>query len=401
MSISNLWSNKLRTFLSLLGVTLGIFVMISILTLVASLKKTIEDSISVLGDDVIYVQKWPIIFSEEYPWWKYVNRPEPTLNEAEFVAKNSNTASAVSFIMEFSRAIKSVNSDISRIQISGVSHSYAFIRSLEFDQGRFFTEMEANGGQNVIILGYAVAEALFPNEYPLDKYVKIGGKKLRVVGVLKKEGESMMGPSQDNQALVPVQTGGQLANLKSSWVSKKIMMKAKEGVGLEEMKDETMGLMRSVRALHPAEEESFSIMEITLLTNMLDDMFVFLYLGGIIISGFSFLVGGFGIANIMFVSVRERTNQIGIQKALGAKKSFIRSMFLLESITLCILGGLVGIGLVFILALVANNMSDFTVALSLENFVVGILLSSVVGILSGLLPAIKASKLDPVEAIRM
>lgn len=400
MAFSALWGNKLRTVLSLLGITLGIFVMIAILTMVASLKSTVKDSISALGDDVLYVQKWPLLFSEEYPWWKYVNRPEPTYKESKILTERTLSAEQISFMMEFRRSLKTPSSSVSSIKIRAVSSSYSNIRSLSFEQGRFFNEIEAASGKNVIILGYGLAEALFPNQTIIGKTIKVNGRKLKVIGVLEKEGENFMNISPDNEAIIPTLTGTQFVDMESRYVSRSIMIKAKEGIPLDQVQDEVLGHMRSIRSLRPAEEEDFAINQISMLSNMLDDLFGTLFIAGVVISLCSFMVGGFGIANIMFVSVKERTNQIGIQKALGAKKHFILSQFLIESIVLCVLGGLIGILLVAVIANFAGKQFELEISLSLFNFTIGVLLSASVGILSGLFPAIQGANLDPVEAIR-
>lgn len=400
MAFSALWGNKLRTILSLLGITLGIFVMIAILTMVASLKSTVKDSISSLGDDVLYVQKWPIIFSEEYPWWKYVNRPEPTYKESKTLAERTMSAEHISFMMEFRRSLKTSETSVSSIKIRAVSASYTNIRSLTFAQGRFFSEVEAANGKNVIVLGAGLAEALFPNQSMIGQTLKINGRKLKVIGVLEKEGENFMNISPDNEAIIPVLTGTQFVDMESRYVGRSIMVKAKEGIPLDQVQDEVLGHMRSIRSIRPVEEENFAINQISMISNMLDDLFGTLFISGVVISLCSFLVGGFGIANIMFVSVKERTNQIGIQKALGAKKYFILSQFLIESVVLCIIGGLIGIILVAVIANFAGKQFDLEISLSLFNFSIGVLLSASVGILSGLFPAIQGANLDPVEAIR-
>jgi putative ABC transport system permease protein len=393
--------NKLRTVLSLLGVTIGIFAIISVFTSVDSLEKKLRDSVASLGDNVIFVQKWPWSFGSDYPWWKYINRPQPSATELELIQRKLKSAEAAAFQVTSNRTIQHENTTIDNVTVSGVSQDYDKVSNFELETGRYFAESESAGGRNVVILGYGVADAFFPLQNALGQEIKVFGRKVVVIGVLKKQGESILGNSTDTEVLVPVNFMRNFVDTKKENVRPQILVKASSGVTNDQLKDELTGIMRGVRKLKPGIVENFALNETSLLSNGFDGLFGIVGLAGWIIGGFSILVGGFGIANIMFVSVRERTNQIGIQKSLGAKNYFILMQFLAESIVLCMFGGIIGLFLVYIGTVIAAYFFDLHLALSLANIVLSITISILIGIISGFIPAYSASQLDPVEAIRM
>jgi putative ABC transport system permease protein len=396
-----LWANKLRTFLSLLGITIGILAIISVFTIVDSLETNLRGSIEALGKNVIFIQKWPWTFDDNAPWWKYMNRPVPKINESGELKKRIRGAEAVSFRVGFRKTVKAGSSSIENVIISGVSHEYYKIQNFEVVNGRYFTDVESGTGVNVCILGHNVAQGLFGSFLnPVGSDIKISGRKIKVVGVFKKEGESIIGNTMDNQVLLPINFVARLADLKNENLDPFISVKAKPGVSNEELKDELMGAMRSIRRLKPVAEENFALNEIQLLSADFDEMFGIIGMAGWIIGGFSILVGGFGIANIMFVSVKERTNLIGIQKSLGAKNYSILMQFLFESILLTMLGGALGLLIVAGLAPLVGDWFGMEVKLASSNVILGITISFLIGIISGFIPAYGASQLDPVEAIR-
>ena len=396
-SISN---NKLRTFLSLLGVTIGILSVISVFTIVDSLEKNVRDSINKLGSDVIYIQKWPWGTSDggEYKWWNFMSRPEVEISEMKKLSLKSKKAEAIAFMISANRTIKYQNNSVEGVNILAVSYDWNSIRSFDLDFGRYFTEHEVNGAKNYVILGHNIALSLLNNLNNLGEVIKIKGEKATVIGVFSKEGEDITGNSLDNAVVVPVTFGYKLMNKRRSNPS--IVAKAKSDVSNEELRYELTGIMRSIRRLKPKMSDNFALNEISLISSQLDSLFSVISLAGWIIGGFSILVGGFGIANIMFVSVKERTKQIGIQKSLGAKDSFILCQFLFESIFLCLIGGILGLALVFLLIQFVSNFFEFSIYLTFENIALGLSVSAIIGIISGIVPALSASKLDPVEAIR-
>jgi len=393
-------SNKLRTFLSLLGVTIGILAVITVFTIVDSLEKNVRDSINKLGSDVIYIQKWPWGASDdgEYKWWDFMSRPEVEIGEMKKIVAKSKKAEAIAFMISANRTLKYLNNSVEGVDVMAVSYDWKSIRSFDLAYGRYFTEQEIDGGKNYVILGHTIALALLNNLDNVGEVIKIKGEKATVIGVFSKEGEDITGNSLDDAVVVPVTFGYKLMNKR--WSNPTIIAKAKTDVSNEELRYELTGVMRSLRRLKPKMSDNFAMNEISLISSQLDSVFSVIGLAGWIIGGFSILVGGFGIANIMFVSVKERTKQIGIQKSLGAKNSFILYQFLFESIFLCLIGGILGLTLVFLLTQFVSNFFDFSIDLTLENIALGLSVSAIIGIISGIVPALSASKLDPVEAIR-
>lgn len=395
--------NKLRTILSLLGITIGIFAIIAVFTATDSLENKIRKDISSLGNNVIYIQKWPWVpeGGEEYPWWKYLNRPLPAIRELSDLRKKITTSNSIAYAADLGgQTIKYESSSIENVQVSCVSEDFDRVRSFEIEEGRFFTENEFASGRPLIILGADVSSALFPKGDALGKSVTIRKYKHTIIGIMKREGSSTFDNSFDNTVIIPVNFARNIVNLRSNSIDPYILVKANENVTNGEMKDELRGAMRSIRRLQPQESDDFALNETSMFASSLDELFNTLGLAGWIIGGFSIVVGGFGIANIMFVSVRERTSIIGIQKSLGAKNYFILLQFLIEAIVLCVIGGSFGLGIVYFATLLISMGTGMDITLSLANIMVGILISATVGIISGYIPAYQASRMNPVDAIR-
>lgn len=391
--------NKVRTVLSLLGITIGIFSIIAVFSVFDSLENTIRTEINSLGDNVLFIQKWPwMAGGGDYPWWKYWQRPEPSLQEMAELERRANTAKAFAFMVGTSRSISSGTATVEGVSVNAVSHEYAEVMPFDLEAGRYFTPLESQSGRNVIIIGAQVREAIFPDTDPIGQSVKVFGRRMEVIGLLRKQGENLFGNSNDKSAIIPVNFAHNVMDIRERGTN--IVVKAKPGISNAELRDELTGLMRSVRKLKPAAEDNFAINEMDLINKSFDQLFGVIAIVGWIIGGFSLLVGGFGIANIMFVSVKERTSQIGIQKALGAKNYFILVQFLLEAVFLAVMGGIVGLAIVFLLALGVSSATSFTLTLSLQNILLGLFVSGFIGLLSGFLPAWSASRLDPVEAMR-
>ncbi len=392
-------SNLLRTILSLLGVTVGIFAIIAVFVLVDSMEKNVKDNLAFLGDRTMYVQKWPFGFGGNYPWWKYMNRPSVKYAEYEFLEKRLTMTEAVAiFDQEGNITMKNGSSSIGNISVLGVTESYRNIVEVPLAEGRFFNGLESEASRQVAIIGADIVEALFPGIDPIGKTFKMDGLNFMVIGIMKKQGESLLGgPDFDVACFIPYGTFDKLYHTKNS--DPAICIRGLEtDPGMEELEAEVTGLMRTRRSLKPTEEDSFSINRTEQVVSAVEGIFSALYLGGAIISFFSLLVGGFGIANIMFVSVRERTNIIGIQKSLGAKNAFILYQFLFEAVFLSVLGGLAGLTLVYLLTFIPLGSLDLI--LRVNNIVLGIGVSAVIGILAGIIPAAVAARMDPVIAIR-
>jgi putative ABC transport system permease protein len=393
--------NKLRTFLSLLGITIGIFTIILVFTVVDSLEKNVKSSIQSLGENVVFVQKWPWTFGSDYPWWKYMKRPLPTFQEMDELRDRTELAEAMIFQVYLSgKTLKYQGQSAENAGLMAVSNEFDKVRSFELSAGRYFTDQEFDAGKPLLIIGSNVKTTLFGESDPIGRQVSALGRKLTVVGVFEKEGSSILESTTDDMVLLPVNFARNVMNLRKESMDPTIQVKAREGISNDELMDEVRGHMRSIRRLRPMDEDNFALNESKLLSAGFAPIFSVIGVAGWIIGGFSILVGGFGIANIMFVSVRERTNQIGIQKSLGAKRYFILVQFLSEAIALCIIGGVIGLILVFLATLAGSSMMGFDLSLSVGNIITGLMISAVIGVISGFIPAFTAAQLDPVEAIR-
>lgn len=396
-------ANKLRTFLSLLGITIGIFCIIGVLTVLDSMERNLRTSMAALGDDVLYInrQPWMPEQGEEYKWWEYLQRKP--LSEMELRAIEQN-ASGVRYLAIYDRSrvtVKYLDQEAEEITGFAVSQDFERIQNIEVESGRYFSTAELAGGNNVVLVGRELYKTLFTGD-AVDKTISFLGKKFTVVGVLKKSGQNMAGFNFDNAVVYPYNAAKALTNLSSmDWGNDPmIMVKARDGVNVEDMKYQVEGILRAVRRVKPGEKNNFSINQLSQVSKQMDMIFASVNAVGSIIGGFSLIVGAFGIANIMFVTVKERTKVIGLKKAIGARRGSILSEFLVEAITLCIMGGLIGIVIVLLLSLALTYGADFPVTLSFKNFFVGIGISAGVGILAGYIPARSAAQLDPVVAIR-
>jgi putative ABC transport system permease protein len=392
--------NKLRTFLSLLGIVIGIFSIISVFTMVDSLNKKITDSVSSLGDNIVYVQKWPWTFGADYPWWKYMSRPLPKLDETPEIRRKAQLAEAVCFSASTSKTLKYGNLAMGDINFEAVSDEYDKVSNFDIADGRYFTDAEQSAGRSVCIIGPEIVETLFPGSEPLGKTVSINGTKMTVIGIFKREGDNMFGNTHDSGVLVPVNFGKTIININKEQNNPFIMVKAKAGVPNDDLIAELEGIMRGIRRIKPADEQNFALNQTSLLSQGFAGLFSIVNFAGGFIGIFSVLVGGFGIANIMFVSVTERTNLIGIKKSLGAKNYFILLEFLFEAIILCLIGGLIGLFFIYIGTVIVNSVADMGINLTMKNITLAIIISGTIGLLAGIIPAWSASRLNPVDAIR-
>ena len=399
-------ANLLRTILSLLGVTVGIFSIIAVFMVVDSLETNVRSSMNFLGDKVVYVAKWPWVFDPDRPWWKYFNRPVPTLREfrqlQRMLPPSSQKGIAI-FVAKGGNTLKSGINSVSDCALQGVSYDYRTIASVPVEQGRYFTVQEMDGGRPVAIIGATIAENLYPQGEPVGRQFKTQGRYFTVIGVMKKEGKNLLGtPSNDANCLIPYASFASVFAMSSTGMggpSPSLAVKGRDDdPGLLNLEAEMRGDMRIIRGLKPREEDNFALNRPEMLADMIGKLFSVIGIAGGIIGSFAMLVGGFGIANIMFVSVRERTNIIGIQKSLGAKNYFILFQFLFEAVFLCLLGGAAGIFLVWLITLLPQE--SLTLTLSAGNISLGLLVSVGIGVLAGIVPAVLAANLDPVIAIR-
>ena len=400
MAINALIVNRLRTVLSLLGITIGILAIIAVFTLVDSMEHNIRTNVESLGSNTVYVQKWPWAMGGDYPWWKYWQRPHPNLDEAKVIAERCMAAEASCFMVSKGLTVEGNGNLINGAAMVAVTHDWNKIKSFDLAAGRYFTEQESGSGSNVCLVGMAISQGLFGPVNPVGRTLKLKGQNFTVIGVFAPEGESMFGSSLDSYVLIPVEKVKRFFKLDGNSMNPLVMVKGKEGVSTDELKAELAGIMRAVRRLKPKADDNFALNEISLLSNGLDQFFGIMTVAGWFIGGFSLLVGGFGIANIMFVSVKERTNLIGIQKSLGAKNWFILIEFLSEAVVLCLIGGGVGVATVYLGAFAVTALLDIELYLTIGNVVMGMGISAAIGLIAGVIPAYFASKMDPVEAIR-
>ncbi|OFY64188.1 MAG: hypothetical protein A2V64_06045 [Bacteroidetes bacterium RBG_13_43_22] len=399
-SVNSFAINKLRTFLSLFGITIGIFSIISVFTVLDWMEKAIRDSIATLGENVIYVQKFPWSFDPNLEYWNIIKWPVVSLKDYEALIKRSTRIEAACFSVIEPKSVRYRKIQADNAYIWATTHEFEDLRSFEIEEGRYFSPEESSAGKNVAIIGYEVADRFFEDTSPVGKQIIIAGHKTNVIGVFRKEGKGGISDSgMDEMTLVPINYARTFINMRNPFLGSNIMIKGKENVFVEELSEEVTMILRAARRLHPGEESNFSVNRASMLTQGFDAVFAGINIGGWIIGGFAILVGGFGIANIMFVSVRERTNVIGIQKALGAKQFFILQQFLTESVILSIVGGLLGVVMIFFATLVINYLWELNMHLTLANTILAVVISGVIGIIAGYAPAYAAARMNPVEAI--
>jgi len=400
LALQELRNNKLRTFLSLFGITIGIFCIIGVLATVESLQSKIQTDINSLGSNTIYIDKWEYGGGPDVPWWKFVKRPYPKYREMQAIKSRSSLASAVTYNISASSDLEYSDYVISSVSAHGVTEDFNNVITVNIGAGRYISESEFQQGSPVVLLGYTNAENLFGTaERAVGQQVKYKGKALTVAGVLKKQGTSFVGGWQfDDAIIVSYKILAGMFNVEES--SPKIMVKGKESVSSAALLEELRGIMRSLHRLSPRQEDDFALNDINMFSEQTNTLFGSINLGGWAIAGLSLIVGAFGVANIMFVTVRERTNQIGLKKAIGAKSSTILTEFLLESAFLCLLGGFIGLVLVFVLTKVLSAILPFPINISVYTLTLAISICLIVGVLAGIIPASIAAKMNPVVAIR-
>ncbi len=399
LTMQELMVNKLRTSLSLIGISFGIFCIIGVLATVNSLEVNIQNQIKSLGTNTIYIDKWDYNGGPDYPWWKFINRPQPKFEEVNFIKERSQLASNVAFEIDNQVNVEHEDYALQNVTMYGVSEEENEIQPVTMAYGRFMSGNEFASGSAVVIIGYTNAEDLFgAASLALGKEIKIKNNKATIIGVIKKMGKSMIGWDYDQCIMTPYRFARQIVN--EEWSSPKILVKGKDKISSAQLADELEGVMRSIRKLSPTQADNFTLNQITSFSDKVSSLFSNINLGGWAIGVLSLVVGAFGIANIMFVTVKERTPMIGLKKAIGAKKRSILSEFLLEAAIICILGGLMGLILVFLLTIILTNLFNFPVYVSAGILTLAISICIGIGIMAGIIPAYIASRLDPVVAIR-
>jgi putative ABC transport system permease protein len=402
LALAELRVNKLRTFLSLFGITIGIFCIIGVLATVNSLESKVQNDIKSLGSNTIYIDKWEYGGGADYPWWKYVNRPVPKFEEVKLIKDRSTLAEHVCYFNSNNANVTYEDSKLNGVNIYAVSEEFDGIQTIEIGNGRYLNESEFIRGNPVGVIGFTVAEQLFGNgERAIGKTVSFDGKRVTIAGVMKKQGQSFVGGyDYDNSVILSFRYYASIYDVNGPFGQPFIMVKAKDKVPTTALIDELRAGMRQIRRLSPKQDDNFALNDVAQFSQQVAGFFGTVNIGGWAIAGLSLVVGLFGVANIMFVTVRERTSQIGLKKAIGAKRSTILIEFLLESAFLCIIGGLIGLLMVWGLAMLASTVLPFPIIISTNIMILAFTICLVLGVLSGIIPASTAAKMDPVVAIR-
>jgi putative ABC transport system permease protein len=398
MALGEFRSNKLRTFLSLFGITIGIFCIIGVLATVNSLEQNVQKDIKALGSNTIFIDKWD--YSGRVPYWKLMNRPIPKIEELKLLKQSVPEAANIAFALQRQDKVEFEDDKLDNVRVYGITEDFGNIQTIDVIDGRYFQQTDYDYALNSAVIGNKVAEELFGKpEKAVGRQIRIYDKTINVVGLIKKQGSSIIGGWEfDNCVLLPHAYMNTIVNKEYS--QPVLMLQGKETMPMKALRDETTGAMRSIRKLKPTQQDDFSLNDVDAFGEFAAGIFSGINMGGFFIALLSLVVGMFGVANIMFVTVRERTSQIGLKKAIGAKKNTILMEFLMESAFLCIIGGMIGLLLVFVLTQIISSSMGFPIFISPKIMLTAVGICIVVGILAGIIPASLAAKMDPVVAIR-
>jgi putative ABC transport system permease protein len=401
IAVSVIRAHKMRSALTALGVIIGIIAVTLMGSAIGGIETGFERSLAVIGDDILYVEKWPWHHVDD--WWNYRNRRRMDVHYAEDLKRiiratpNTQLITAVP-TMNTNRNVKYADNEVRGVFTQGTTDEFLMTSTSSFTQGRFFNEAESRGGRNVVVLGYDVAEALFPNESALEKTVSISGAPFRVIGVYAKQGTFLGLFSFDTYAVVPLNA---FMKSFSSRLDTSIRVKMRDKNRLETARGELTGAMRRIRGLQPEQKDDFSINEQGALRSTIGPIKAGIATAGLFVTGLALFVGAIGIMNITYVSVKERTREIGTRKAVGARRRTILLQFLIEAVSICLIGGIAGLALSWLLCTaVAAAAPSFPMRFSVGLVITGLIVSMLTGVFSGFAPALSASRLDPIEALR-
>ena len=391
ISLSAVFANKTRSILTALGIIIGVFSVTMMGTLISGLDKTFESSMSMLGRDILYISRYEWFGDME--WWEVRNRPRMRTEYVEKVKERSKYALAVAPVMQRSASL-SFGEKETRTEIFGTNVDYMKTISANIVGGRFFSQNEDRSGSRVTIIGFGIKEAFFGEKDPIGKYIKIDNEKFRVIGVLEKQGKFLGLFSVDNQAILPIGAYNRIFS-KRGWMRLSIKIPEKK---IEEGLDEIYSVMRHIRGLKPNQKNDFAINQTKAFEKNYNMLKIAIGGTGTFITLLSLIVGGIGVMNIMFVSVKERTREIGVRKAIGATKGMILGQFLMEAVSICLIAGLLGLMITYTFSIFLNQIFPSTLDIRLAGF--SIFISILVGVVSGIIPSYQAANLDPIDSLR-
>ena len=391
ISLSAVFANKIRSILTALGIIIGILSVTLMGTLISGLDRSFESSMSWLGKDILYVSRYE--WFSDMDWWEVRNRPKMLPEYVGKIKERSNYAMAVAPVMQRGASLSYEDKE-TRTEIFGTNEEYMATISTDIEHGRFFTRNEDRSGSRVVVIGNGISEAFFGDQDPIGQYIKIDKMKFRVIGVLEKQGKFLGLFSVDKQAILPFGAYKRIFS-RRGWMRLSVKVPPDK---LEEGLDEITSVMRHIRGLRPNEKNDFAINQTKAFEKQYTTLKIAIGGTGLFITLLSLVVGGIGIMNIMFVSVKERTREIGVRKAIGATSGMIMGQFLMEAVTICLFAGSIGIFLAYVISFFINMFFPSTLPFGLS--IAAMLMSMIVGVVSGLIPSYRAAKLDPIDSLR-
>lgn len=399
ISFNAIRANKIRSVLTTLGIVIGVASVVLMSTAINGINKSFQDGASnIMGTDNIFIDKWS--WFGEIPWWELRNRRNIQIDDFDKFKKMAKLPIAVAPSSFRNMSVTRKEYKMDGIFLGGTNQDYIKTTNLKFAQGRFFTEIESNGGRKVAVIGGEIAAKLFPRVNPIGEVIKISGKKYKVVGTIEKQGSFLLGNfNPDNQIFIPMEAMFKDFKSRRRGGGITIVVRAANSQSVEAVKEEAIGIMRRIRSLRYDEDDDFSINQQGALLDIINQQVGVIQIAGLFVTGLALFVGAIGIMNIMYVSVKERTREIGIRKAIGAKKRTILGQFITESVFICLIGGFIGLFIAILGGMWIQQM-DFPVAIEIDAVILAIGISLITGVLSGIAPAYTAAKMDPVDALR-